>query len=176
MRWRGERESDNVEDRRFSRGTVAVGGGLGTLVIVVLALLFGADPQRLLQQLPNGESQPGVERTQPANGQEDELKQFVRVVLAKTEDVWQDVFRQNGKQYRDPKLVLFTDRVESACGIAGSATGPFYCPGDEKVYIDLAFYRELKEDSKHRRLRSSICNCSRGRSSCAKASRHIGAS
>ena len=146
MRWKGERESDNVEDRRFSRGTVAVGGGLGTLVIVILALLFGADPQRVLQQLaPTGDSQPGVQRTQPANNQEDELKQFVGVVLAKTEDVWQDVFRQNGKQYRNPKLVLFTDKVQSACGITGTAVGPFYCPGDEKVYIDLAFYQELKD-------------------------------
>lgn len=144
MRWRGERESDNVEDRRFSKGTIAVGGGLGTLVIVVIALLFGADPQQVLQQLP-GESQPGVQRTQPASAQEEELKKFVSVVLAKTEDVWQDVFRQNGKQYRDPKLVLFTDRVQSACGISGAAVGPFYCPGDEKVYIDLAFYQELRD-------------------------------
>jgi predicted metalloprotease len=144
MRWRGERQSSNIEDRRgLSAGRVAVGGGLGTLVIAVLALLFGINPQQLLEQVPSDQS-PGVQSSRPQSPQGDELKQFVAVVLAKSEDVWSDVFRQNGRQYRKPTLVLFTDQVQSACGIAGSATGPFYCPADEKVYIDLAFYEELR--------------------------------
>ena len=144
MRWRGERQSTNIEDRRgLSAGRVAVGGGLGTLVIAVLALLFGINPQQLLQQVPTDQA-PGVQSSRSQSPQEEELKQFVAVVLAKSEDVWSDVFRQNGRQYRKPTLVLFTDQVQSACGIAGSATGPFYCPADEKVYIDLAFYEELR--------------------------------
>ena len=148
MRWRGERESTNIEDRRgTSVGRVAVGGGLGTLAIMILALLFGVNPQQLFEQLPS-EQQPGVQTSRPQNAQEDELKQFVGVVLAKSEDVWTDVFRQNGRQYRDPTLVLFTDRVDSACGIRGAAVGPFYCPNDEKVYIDLAFYEQLRREFK----------------------------
>ena len=148
MRWRGERESTNIEDRRgVSVGRVAVGGGLGTLAIMILALLFGVNPQQLFEQLPS-EQQPGVQSSRPQNAQEDELKQFVGVVLAKSEDVWTDVFRQNGRQYREPTLVLFTDRVDSACGIRGAAVGPFYCPNDEKVYIDLAFYEQLRREFK----------------------------
>ena len=144
MRWRGERQSTNIEDRRgLSAGKFAVGGGLGTVLLMILALVFGFDPQTLLQQVP--EDQPSqVQSSRPQNAEEEELKQFVSVVLAKSEDVWQDVFRRNGRQYREPTLVLFTDQVRSACGIAGAAVGPFYCPGDEKVYIDLAFYEELR--------------------------------
>ncbi len=146
MRWRGERQSTNIEDRRgMSAGRVAVGGGLGTIVILVLALLFGVNPQTLLEQLP-GEQQPGVQTSRPQNPQEEELRQFVAVVLAKSEDVWTDVFQKNGRQYRKPTLVLFTDQVRSACGIAGAAVGPFYCPADEKVYIDLAFYEQLRRE------------------------------
>lgn len=144
MRWRGERQSTNIEDRRgFSAGRVAVGGGLGTIIIAIIALLFGVNPQRLLEQLPS-DQQPGVQSSRPQNSQEEELKQFVAVVLGKSEDVWTDVFRQNGRQYREPTLVLFTDQVRSACGMAGAAVGPFYCPADEKVYIDLSFYEELR--------------------------------
>ncbi|HEU0253798.1 MAG TPA: neutral zinc metallopeptidase [Pyrinomonadaceae bacterium] len=144
MRWRGERQSANIEDRRgLSGGKVAVGGGIGTIVILIIALLFGADPRQLLEQMPaDGGSE--VQSSRPVNPEEEELKQFVSVVLAKSEDVWQDVFRQNGRQYREPTLVLFTDQVQSACGRAGASVGPFYCPGDEKVYIDLAFYQELR--------------------------------
>jgi predicted metalloprotease len=148
MRWRGERESTNIEDRRgMSVGRVAVGGGLGTLVIMILALLFGVNPQQLFEQLPS-EQQPGVQSSRPQNPQEEELKKFVAVVLAKSEDVWTDVFRQNGRQYRDPTLVLFNDRVDSACGITGAAVGPFYCSRDEKVYIDLGFYEQLRREFK----------------------------
>ena len=147
MRWRGERQSTNIEDRRgLSVGRVAVGGGLGTIAIMILALLFGVNPQQLFEQLPSDQQQPDVQTSRPRNPEEEELKHFVAVVLAKSEDVWSDVFRQNGRQYREPTLVLFTDQVRSACGIAGAAVGPFYCPGDEKVYIDLAFYEQLRRE------------------------------
>jgi predicted metalloprotease len=146
MRWRGERQSTNIEDRRgFSAGRVVGGGGLGALLLMVLALVFGVDPRQFIEQVP--ESPPSqVQTSRPQNSEEEELKQFVAVVLAKSEDVWTDVFRQNGRQYREPTLVLFTDQVRSACGIAGAAVGPFYCPGDEKVYIDLAFYEQLRRE------------------------------
>jgi predicted metalloprotease len=110
---------------------------------MVLALLFGVNPSRLLEQVPT-EQPPATQSSRPQNTEEEDLKHFVAVVLGKTEDVWSDVFRKNGRQYREPTLVLFTDQVRSACGIAGAAVGPFYCPGDEKVYIDLAFYEELR--------------------------------
>jgi predicted metalloprotease len=144
MRWRGERQSTNIEDRRgLSGGKVAVGGGIGTILILIIALLFGADPRQLLEQVPN-DAGSEVGSSRPLNPEEEELRQFVAVVLAKSEDVWQDIFRQNGRQYREPTLVLFTDQVQSACGRAGAAVGPFYCPGDEKVYIDLSFYEQLR--------------------------------
>jgi uncharacterized protein len=146
MRWRDRRESENVEDQRStSRKGLAVGGGigLGTLVLVVVSLLLGVDPRNFIEQ-PSPDSSPGVESGRPANPEEEELKKFVGVVLADTEDVWKEIFRQGGRQYKEPTLVLFSDQVRSACGIAGSAVGPFYCPGDEKVYIDLAFYHELR--------------------------------
>lgn len=147
MRWRGERESSNVEDQRgmSGGGRVAIGGGIGTLIIIIIAVILGADPRQLLQQMPT-ETQPSASegsRTQ-RNPEEEELKQFVSVVLGKTEDVWGEIFRQNGKQYREPTLVLFTDQVQSACGLGSAASGPFYCPGDQKVYIDLSFYEELR--------------------------------
>jgi predicted metalloprotease len=143
MRWRGERQSSNIEDRRGLTPKVAVGGGLGTLLIIIIALLFGADPRQFLEQTPDN-SPTEVRSSRPVNAEEEELKQFVSVVLAKSEDVWHDVFRQNGREYREPTLVLFTEQVQSACGITGAAVGPFYCPGDEKVYIDLSFYEELR--------------------------------
>jgi predicted metalloprotease len=145
MLWKGRRESENVEDRRgMGRGGLAIGGGLGTVVILLIAMFFGVDPRAILDQ--TGE-EPAVSTraARPASPAEDELRHFVAVVLAETEDVWTGIFRQNGREYRDPTLVLFTDQVQSACGTAGSATGPFYCPGDQKVYIDLAFYRDLKQ-------------------------------
>lgn len=144
MRWRGERQSSNIEDRRgMSAGRVAVGGGLGSIVILIIALLLGADPRQLLEQVPTDPSSGG-QVSRPVNPEEEELKQFVSVVLAKSEDVWNNVFAQNGQRYREPTLVLFTGQVQSACGMAGAAVGPFYCPGDEKVYIDLSFYEELR--------------------------------
>ncbi|MCA1600459.1 MAG: zinc metallopeptidase [Acidobacteria bacterium] len=145
MRWREGRQSENVEDRRgMSRGGMAIGGGLGGIIILVIALLLGADPRQLLEQLPSEGQAPVTQSSRPTNPEEEELRKFVGAVLADTEDVWNDIFRQLGRQYREPTLVLFTDRVQSACGVGGAAVGPFYCPGDEKLYIDLAFYRELK--------------------------------
>lgn len=145
MRWRGERESSNVEDRRgFSGGRVAVGGGIGTLIIIIIAVLLGADPQQLLQQLPTENPPATSQGSRPTNPEEEELKKFVSVVLGKTEDVWEQIFRENGRQYREPTLVLFSGQVQSACGMGSAASGPFYCPGDQKVYIDLSFYEELR--------------------------------
>ena len=145
MRWRGERQSDNIEDRRgIGRGGMAIGGGLGGIVVLIIALLLGADPRQLLEQVPSEGPASGTQTSRPTNPEEEDLKQFVKVVLASTEDVWTDIFRQAGKQYRKPTLVLFTDQVRSACGIAGAAVGPFYCPGDEKLYLDFSFFRELE--------------------------------
>jgi len=144
MLWRGQRQSENVEDRRgVSRGGIAIGGGLGGIVLLVIALLMGADPRQLLEQLPTQDPASRTQTSRSITPQEEERKQFVLKVLANTEDVWTDLFRQMGRQYREPTLVLFTDQVESACGIAGAAVGPFYCPGDEKVYLDLSFLTEL---------------------------------
>ena len=127
----------------MSRGGMAVGGGLGTLLLVGLALLFGADPRELLDQNQGNPAQ-GTQTSGRTNPQEDELKQFSSVVLAETEDVWNTLFQQVGKRYREPTLSLFTGQTRSACGVAGASVGPFYCSGDEKVYIDLSFYRDLK--------------------------------
>lgn len=140
MRWQGGRRSDNVEDRRGMRGPVMAGGGLGTLILLLLGLYLGVDPQLLMNQVavqPQQQNAIAPER-------EDQLKEFVSVILADTEDVWTELFAKAGRRYREPKLVLFTGRVDSACGQASAAVGPFYCPGDEMVYIDLGFYDELE--------------------------------
>lgn len=145
MRWEMGRRSENVEDRRGMRPQrIALGGGIGGIILIVIALLLGVNPQQLLQQMPADQtaSQTQVQQRNPA---EDRLAEFVSVVLADTEDVWRAQFQSMGRQYREPKLVLFTEQVNSACGFASSAVGPFYCPGDEKVYIDLQFYQELKD-------------------------------
>jgi hypothetical protein len=128
----------------MSRGGMAVGGGLGAVVLAVLALLFGGDPRQVLDQASREPGAGAPQQQRPTNPEEEELTQFVKVVLAETEDVWNEQFRRAGEQYREPRLVLFTEQVESACGVAGAAIGPFYCSGDERVYIDLSFYRELR--------------------------------
>jgi len=147
MRWQGGRESDNVEDRRgMPGGPTVITGGLGTLVIILVALYFGVDPQALLNQ--TGGPMPGASSGQapgPSDGPEDENEKFVRTILADTEDVWHEQFRKMGRNYRDPKLVLFSGRVDSACGLASAAVGPFYCPADQKVYLDLGFFQQLKD-------------------------------
>jgi hypothetical protein len=140
------RRSHNIEDRRGRRVAVAAGGGLGTLVLVLVALFFGLDPGAVLQpDLPTTTDVPAAFPGPPVTtpGQE-ELRDFVAVVLADTEDTWAGLFRRMNREYRDPKLVLFTGSVESACGIAGAAVGPFYCPSDGKLYLDLDFFTELR--------------------------------
>lgn len=146
MRLGGERESENVEDRRGSgigRGGLAVGGGIGTLAIALIALLFGVDPSQFINPSPDGGPGQGAP-TQQAPPQNDEMSQFVRRVLGSTETTWGEIFNRNGSTYREPKLVLFSGLVQSACGRADASVGPFYCPGDEKVYIDLSFYEDLR--------------------------------
>ncbi len=143
MRWRNRRESDNVEDRRgFRAAPVVAGGGIGTVVIVLIAMFFGVDPSALLESGPPSRAPSG--QAVPVSAAQDEARQFVSVVLADTEDTWNALFRQMGATYQEPKLVLFTGAVQSACGFAQSAVGPFYCPADQKVYIDLQFFDELQ--------------------------------
>ncbi|QDU79735.1 Putative neutral zinc metallopeptidase [Polystyrenella longa] len=145
MRWKGRRGSSNVEDRRGqrTRGPVFAGGGVLGIAIIIIYLLMGGDPQQLMQQQANNPQAPGAGANQ-IDPEEDRLAQFVSVVLADTEEVWADLFSQMGSNYRDPKLVLFRERVQSACGFQQAATGPFYCPADQQVYIDLSFYEEME--------------------------------
>jgi uncharacterized protein len=150
MRWQGGQQSENIEDRRGSKAPVMVGGGLMTLVLVLIVWLLGGDPMALMQQLqqgqPGGQAGPLVPGGQDEGpGIDDQSKEFVAVVLKDTEDVWREQFRRAGHQYRDPILVLFSDATQSACGFAQSATGPFYCPEDQQVYLDTAFFRELEQ-------------------------------
>ncbi|SFC31498.1 KPN_02809 family neutral zinc metallopeptidase [Spirosoma endophyticum] len=143
MRWLGGRESDNVEDRRGSGGGgLLVGGGIGTVVIAVIVMLLGGDPSQILNQ-----SEPEQATSQaPAGPQADDAAaSFTRKVLASTEDVWTKVFAEQGNQYRKPTLVMFRNVTQSGCGTAQEAMGPFYCPADQKVYIDLSFYDELAQ-------------------------------
>jgi len=143
MLWKGRRESSNVEDRRGRVSRAAVGGGIGTIVIALVIYLLGGDPSQLLNVTQQGSSD--TETSYQATAEENELAKFVSVVLADTEDVWQEQFRKSGSTYENPKLVLYSGSVESACGMSGAATGPFYCPADHKVYIDLSFYNELRD-------------------------------
>ncbi|MGB8491462.1 MAG: neutral zinc metallopeptidase [Bacteroidales bacterium] len=141
MKWKGRQSSDNIEDRRgMSTGKVALGGGIGTIVIVLIVLLLGGDPTQLL----NSTQKPAESGQITTTPEEDEMVAFISVVLKDTETVWGKIFQQSGTDYREPKLVLFRGQVESACGFASAASGPFYCPGDEKVYLDLSFLDELK--------------------------------
>ena len=142
MRWTKQDKSRNVDDRRGRVVKTGVGIGLGTIVIFIIATLLGEDPGKLMQQLPQQNQQTQQTQTSAA---EDELADFVSAVLKYNEEVWTKLFREQlGKNYQMPTLVLFTDKVQSACGLTGAATGPFYCPGDQKLYIDLSFYQELK--------------------------------
>ena len=146
MKWQGRRKSDNVEDRRGISGRgLAVGGGLGGLIIVALFLLLGGNPDEISQSLQPGSPSSGAAAGQPLSEKDKEMGEFVSVILADTEDVWRTVFSGSGQTYREPQLVLFSDQVQSACGYAGASTGPFYCPGDEKVYLDLSFFEEMQQ-------------------------------
>lgn len=149
MKWEGRRESENVNDRRgMSPGMVGGGGGLITIVVLGIAYFMGADPRQLLQILAQQGQQAAVVQ-QERSPEEDRAAKFVAVVLADTEDVWNDLFpKLVGKPYRDPQLELFTGSTDSACGRASAAVGPFYCPGDNKVYLDLGFFVELQEKFK----------------------------
>jgi len=149
MRWRGERQSDQVEDRRGmtpARGGMAIGGG-AALLVLLFALFTGQDPRQLLDILGGAQAgvDPAAEGTAPTGAPADEGGQFAATVLASTEDAWTEIFRSQGLSYRAPTLVLFSDAVASACGNASAAVGPFYCPADQKVYLDLSFYELLSQ-------------------------------
>jgi predicted metalloprotease len=138
------RRSDNVEDRRGSGPgmPLVAGGGIGSIILVLVALYFGIDPSVVLQ---SGQPAPTTQAPAASSRAGDEIKQFVSVVLADTEDTWRELFRRMNREYRDPTLVLFSGSVQSACGMAGAAVGPFYCPGDHKLYLDTSFFRDLRD-------------------------------
>lgn len=141
MKWQGRRGSGNVQDSRgMSGGRMVAGGGLGTIVILIIVWLLGGDPSSILNQMEGG----STEQVAPT-AEEDQMAQFVSVVLADTEEIWGKIFDESGSSYRQPKLVLFTGEIQSACGYATAASGPFYCPSDEKVYIDLSFCEDLQQ-------------------------------
>jgi hypothetical protein len=155
MKTDGRRESSNIEDRRgqsaggrrFPGGGMGAGGGLGLVVIVVLALLFGIDPRQVID--PSALQEPSIEtpadQSAPVQetAREAERRKLIGVVLAETEDAWNAIFAANGARYEEPTLVLFRDQVQSACGFAQSAAGPFYCPADRKLFLDLAFFDDM---------------------------------
>lgn len=150
MEWEDRQESENVEDRRGSGKKTGIAiGGMGALLVVILGLVFGVDPQQLAGLLGPGQG-PGVGNQQAgqperaADPEEERQATFSKVIFHDTEVVWDDQFRRMGKEYRKPVLVLFTGQVESACGSADAAVGPFYCPGDSRVYIDLSFYKDMQ--------------------------------
>jgi predicted metalloprotease len=142
MKWEGDRRSDNVEDRRgFTVTRGAVGGG--AVIVALVAALLGA-PEGTVREILSGGSQTTEQPSgQASNPAEDKAADFVKVVLGYTEDTWREVFAAHGKQYQDPKLRLFSRQVQSACGLTGAAVGPFYCPPDRRVYLDLSFFAEL---------------------------------
>lgn len=148
MRWRGRRQSKNVEDRRgqsFIRSKRGAGGG-AAILLVLAGLFFGKDVQNILSLFVGNQGQQVQQQRAPrANqAQNDEAAQFVRTVLAETEDTWTAVFAKSGQTYQPPRLILYEDQVQSACGVSSAASGPFYCPGDYQIYIDLSFLNELR--------------------------------
>jgi len=145
MRWQNRRESSNVEDRRGVSGRkVAVGGGLGGIVVIILYLLLGGNLGDNAPDLGLSTDTGAPAESRPLTAEEQAAGKFVSVILADTEDVWKMLFQAQGRTYAEPRLVLFTDLTDSGCGTAQSASGPFYCPGDEKVYIDLGFFAEMQ--------------------------------
>ena len=150
MRWRDQRQSENVEDRRGMGGPAMIGGGgIGVLVLALAIYMCGGDPSALLQNQPTGTEvpQPGTSANKVVT--QDEQRQFVGAIMGNLEDTWRQVLPQQSRnRYQDPKLVLFTGQVSSACGYASAATGPFYCPGDYNLYLDFAFFDELRREFK----------------------------
>lgn len=148
MKWQGRRESDNVEDRRgmSAGGKVVAGGGVLGIIILLLNLFGGENAQMLTPVLEQMNQQPSTEQAEqrPLTEEEAQIGKFVKVNFGMMEDTWSKIFAENNMEYRNPKMVLFTDAVETACGSATAASGPFYCPGDEKVYMDMAFFEELR--------------------------------
>jgi hypothetical protein len=143
MRWQGRRGSTNIEDRRGVRLGRAGGIGLGTIVLALLAIYFGQDPSVVLQNLPQ-QSGPAEQVPYQESPAEAQLHEFMKVVLADTEQAWGEIFSAAGRTYEEPTLVLFKEAVQSGCGVAPAAVGPFYCPVDRKAYIDFSFYQELQ--------------------------------
>lgn len=147
MRWRGGRRSRNIEDRRGQRSTggTLLGGGIGTIVLVLVAMYFGVDPTFLIQgmQSTGGASTSGSQPT-AEDLRDDPAADMIAVVMADTEDVWNSIFASQGQQYREPTLVLFSGATRSACGLGQAAMGPFYCPADQKAYIDLSFFNDMR--------------------------------
>jgi uncharacterized protein len=148
MKWIGRRQSENVEDRRgmSGGGKVVAGGGVIGIIILLVNIFGGENAQMLTPVLEQMNQQQATTQTdsRPLTAEEEEVGKFVSTVFADTEDIWQQIFKENNLQYRLPKMILFSDAVETACGSASAASGPFYCPGDEKVYMDLVFFNELQ--------------------------------
>jgi predicted metalloprotease len=150
MRWEGERESSEVEDRRgmrVGRGGALIGGG-GLVLVLLFSMLTGADPRQVIEIVQGASdvsSGPAEQPAGPMGAPSDATGRFAAVVLGSTEDVWGEVFAEKGRHYERPRLVLFSDAVQSACGTAQSAVGPFYCPRDSQVYLDLGFFQELEQ-------------------------------
>ncbi|EMI41831.1 neutral zinc metallopeptidase [Rhodopirellula sp. SWK7] len=143
MRWKGRRQSENVEDRRTMGRPAAVGGGIGIVLIAIVIGLLGGNPQQFLQQARQNQPAAAPGQAAELTPEEKEAGEFVSTVFADTEDVWTRLFAENDMQYRKPTLVLFKDQVRSGCGMASSGTGPFYCPADQKVYLDTSFFSQL---------------------------------
>lgn len=148
MKWEGRRQSSNMEDRRGmgTGGKLVAGGGIIGIVFLVIQLFMGGDNAQLMQELQNQmeQQQPAAGPAQPLSEEDQKMGEFAATVLADTEDVWHKIFQENGMTYVEPKMVLFRGSVQTACGGASSASGPFYCPGDQKVYMDLDFFDELR--------------------------------
>jgi len=144
MRWKSGRRSSNIEDRRGARTPALLGGGIGTIVLVLVALYFGVDPTPLLQGLQDGGASSTGTRPTAEDLRDDPLADMVSVVVGDTEDVWREIFAAQGRRYEEPTLVMFTGSTRSACGLGQAAMGPFYCPADRKAYIDLSFYDQMR--------------------------------
>lgn len=169
MRWLGRRGSGNIDDRRgMSGGGMALGGG--GILVLILGLLFGEDATNLLGQLPMGQS---AQTEGKAGSPTDDAGKFADVVLADTDELWASIFKQKGREYQRPTMVLFDNSVSSACGSASSATGPFYCPTDQKIYLDLTFQEELKNRFGAGGFSDGLCDRSRGRPSCSEFIGHF---